>query len=63
MPQFRPNQTHVTTEPVIQVDAGLVPGTYRFQLIVVDDAGNRSAPAVQTVQITGLVRPTGGNER
>ena len=52
------NQTIETREPVIEVDAGLDPGAHRFQLVVFDAAGNRSAPDVATVQIRRGTIPT-----
>ncbi|MGB3294645.1 MAG: hypothetical protein WBB01_16805 [Phormidesmis sp.] len=40
-----------TREPRIDVDPGLLPGTYRFALTVIDEAGNESRQDVQLVQI------------
>jgi hypothetical protein len=37
--------------PTVQVDPGIKPGSYRFQLVVVDDAGNSSAPFFVPVTI------------
>ncbi|MBX3081432.1 MAG: hypothetical protein KF716_07325 [Anaerolineae bacterium] len=44
MAKFKPGEPIVTEEPFILVDAGLKPGRYVFQLVVVDDEGNESAP-------------------
>ena len=55
MVQFAPNQTIETAEPTITVDAGLPLGQHRFQLVVVDAAGNRSRPAVVVVDIQRAV--------
>jgi hypothetical protein len=51
MPTFRPNEPIVTQKPVVEVDPGLRPGTYRFQLVVEDDEGRRSAPDTHIVTI------------
>ena len=48
-----------TTEPKIIVDAGLPPGSHRFQLEVIDDAGLRSAPATASVLIARGNTPPG----
>ena len=54
MPTFKAGQTIATQAPTIAVDPGLPPGRHRFQLEVVDAAGNRSKPATAMVEI----RPT-----
>lgn len=51
MAKFEPNKPIETREPVIEVDPGLRPGRYRFQLVVVDDEGNQSLPATVVVSI------------
>ena len=51
MATFTPNVPVVTSEPTIQVE-GLKAGTHRFQLIVEDEFGNRSAPSFGLVSIT-----------
>jgi len=51
---FVPGRPITTDQPFIDVDAGLSVGTHRFQLVVVDAQGNRSAPDIQTVTITRL---------
>lgn len=56
MAAFKPGQTIVTEEPVIVVDGGLEPGTLRFQLVVVNERGVESLPAVLTVEISKPVR-------
>lgn len=52
MARFDVGTAIVTTAPVIVVDAGLAAGRHLFQLVVEDQAGNRSRPdqAVVTVQ-------------
>ena len=51
MTQFAVGQSITTTTPTIVVDAGLAIGSHRFQLVVVDSAGLRSADDVQVVAI------------
>jgi hypothetical protein len=51
MPLIQPNQEITTSEPVFTVAAGLQPGRYVFQLVVVDEAGMRSAPTQRLVTI------------
>ena len=48
MARFRPNEPVETQEPFVKVENVLKPGTYRFQLVVVDDQGKQS-PAVEKV--------------
>lgn len=44
--------------PQLLVENRFAPGTYRFQLVVIDDAGTRSAPALLTLTVTQpMVRP------
>ena len=52
--RFQRNAPIETTQPTVVVDAGLPPGIHRFQLVVVDGAGNRSRPAEVVVRITAL---------
>lgn len=58
MATFVPGRPITTDQPFIDVDAGLSAGTHRFQLVVVDAQGNRSAPDVQTVTVVRLTIPT-----
>lgn len=62
MPTFTDGQTIETREPFITVDASpqapLKPGKMTFQLVVVDDTGNESAPAMMTVFVVDSERPT-----
>ena len=51
MPPFREGQPVVTTVPRVTVDAGLPPGTYRFQLVVENQSGRQSAPTVVVVVV------------
>ena len=58
MTQFVVNKPVTTREPFVTVDGGLPVGTHRFQLVVVDSAGNESRPAVVTVTIkTRIIAP------
>jgi hypothetical protein len=52
--RFQRNAPIETTQPTVVVDAGLPPGAHRFQLVVVDGAGNRSRPAEVVVRITAI---------
>jgi hypothetical protein len=62
MAQFLPNQTIETSEAEIDVtvnpQAPLAVGRQRFQLVVVDDSGNASAPDVVEVIVKDLEKPT-----
>lgn len=62
MPEFKPNVPVVQKGPLISVevnpDSPMAPGKYRFQLIVIDDARNESAPAFLDVIIADTQRPT-----
>lgn len=51
MAMFVPGRPITTDQPFIDVDPGLSVGTHRFQLVVVDAQGNRSAPDVQAVTV------------
>lgn len=59
MARFAINQTLVTREPRIVVDAGLRPGLHRFRLVVSDDAGNASRPDEVVVQVSARTRAGG----
>lgn len=54
MAKFAPGQPITTEQSFIDVDAGLPVGTHRFQLVVVDAEGNRSAPDIQTVTVARI---------
>ena len=62
MATFNIGTTITTPDAVVSVDvtptAPLPPGVHHFQLIVVDDAGNQSAPAVAQIVIKDTTRPT-----
>ncbi|MFM2410172.1 MAG: hypothetical protein RL481_1000 [Pseudomonadota bacterium] len=62
MPVFRINKPVVQATPVVTVDvtpADPLPlGLNRFQLVVVDDAGNSSEPAIIQVIVRDTERPT-----
>lgn len=51
MAVFVPGRSVTTQVPLVQVDAGLDAGVHRFQLVVVDDTGARSEPAVIEVRV------------
>ncbi len=56
MAVFKIGEPVTTEESFVDVestaDAPLLPGSYVFELVVVDDAGNQSPPARATVTIT-----------
>ena len=51
MATLTPLQPFVTGEPNVLVENQLPPGSFRFQLVCVDEAGNESAPAELTVNV------------
>lgn len=51
MATFVPGQPVVTNTPTVKVDPGLEPGKYRFELVVVDREGRRSAPDAAVVVV------------
>lgn len=60
MATFAPGVEVVTTTPKVTVDGGLVPGTYRFRLVVEDASDatrppTRSAPKIVTVVIRPII--------
>ncbi len=61
MAKFAVGQSLTTTEPTIAVDGGLPIGAHRFQLVVVNGRGVKSAPdeAVVQVQRTLVLPPIG----
>ncbi len=61
--KLEPNKPVETREPAIDVDAGLTAGQHRLQLVVVNDRGVESAPAVLVVTILQpvIIIPRGGN--
>ena len=71
MATFVRGQPITTREPTIKVDAGLAVGVHRFQLVVLTDTGQKSAPVIAEVSIqrtildptrpildTGVLTPT-----
>lgn len=44
-----------TAEPTVTVDAGLPLGTHRFQLVVLTDTGQQSAPVFASVAVVRIV--------
>jgi len=57
MAVFVPGQEIRSDSPTMVVDSGLKPGTYRFQLVVVDDSGNVSAPAFLSMTVQDSAPP------
>ena len=62
MARFVPGTPVVTTDSQVEVTvdpgAPLAPGQHRFQLVVVDDAGNASSPTIADVVVVDDQRPT-----
>ncbi len=62
MPTFTPGQVIATQESSIEVSIDpatpLPPGRHRFELVVVDDAGNLSDPAYAEIIVRDDERPT-----
>ena len=57
MARFAVGQAISGVEPAIAVDAGLPVGGHRFQLVVVDSAGRRSAPVEAVVTVIRVLTP------
>lgn len=57
MAAFRRGTPVVTDTATVTVDAGLPTGVHRFQLVVVDDAGNVSRPAELSVEVRAPAPP------
>ncbi|MGH7943385.1 MAG: hypothetical protein ACREF9_00020 [Opitutaceae bacterium] len=53
--KFELNTTFRSADPLADVDPGLEPGAYTFQLIVVNDRGQPSKPAEAVVTINKRV--------
>lgn len=62
MAQFKPNQPVVQADPTVKVEVSaanpLPVGANRFQLVVVDDEGNQSAPFNFEVIVQAAKIPT-----
>jgi hypothetical protein len=62
MPEFKTNTPVIHPEPIVEVSVSannpLPVGLNRFQLVVVDDAGNASTPFPVSVIVKDLERPT-----
>jgi hypothetical protein len=51
MAVFKPGVPVATSEPFVQVDAGVPAGRHQFRLVVIDDEGNQSRPTIVVVTI------------
>jgi len=51
MADLNPGVELVTDDPTLAITTKLAPGKYRFQLVVEDDRGLRSEPAIVEVQV------------
>ena len=62
MPEFRPGEAVTTDTPTVTVEVSpddpLPVGRHTFQLVVVDDSGNQSAPARVQVIVLDDQAPT-----
>jgi hypothetical protein len=62
MAVFNPGDKHETAEGKIEVtvspNSPIGVGTHRFQLVVVDNDGNESAPSIAEVLVRDLQKPT-----
>jgi hypothetical protein len=62
MAEFKPKVPVVQADPVVTVDvkpgSPLPVGPLTFQLVVVDDSGNESAPAIINVIVRDTDKPT-----
>jgi len=62
MAEFKPNVPVVQDNPQVTVDIrrgkALPVGNHRFQLVVVDDAGNESEPTFLDIIVKDSARPT-----
>ena len=62
MPEFRTGQPVETdasdVEVTVSPNAPLPAGRHRFQLVVVDDSGNRSEPSITEVIVRDTTKPT-----
>jgi hypothetical protein len=56
---FKLNVPVTTATNFVDVQNDLPSGTHHFQLVVVDEAGNRSNPAKAQVVVTGTILVTG----
>jgi len=51
MPVLTPGQPFASASPALLVENRLAPGSYRFELVVVDDSDNASVPAQLLVTV------------
>ncbi len=57
MADFTEKRQFTTREAVLQVDKGLPAGVHTFELVVMDDSGNRSKAAQVRVSISRIAVP------
>jgi hypothetical protein len=58
MPVLTPGIAVRSRAPTMLVENRLEPGSWRFRLTVVDDAGIESAPAELVIRVVEPIRPT-----
>lgn len=51
MPVLKPNRPVTQTSPQLLIENDLPVGRYRFELVVIDDAGQESPPDLVTVTV------------
>lgn len=51
MPILQRNTPIETSTPSLRIENDLAPGRYRVQLVVIDDEGHASAPAIHTITV------------
>src|SRR5579884_2821109 len=61
MATFAPNTPITTRVPEVAVENKLAPGQYRFQLVVEDEQGNLSQPAIHVITVRKLLVPVDGS--
>ena len=54
---LEPNKPFESSKPTIVIDAGLPVGDHRFQLVVVNDRGQRSQPVevIVTIEFSRII--------
>jgi hypothetical protein len=57
MPILGPNKPLTTKEPVLVIENTLAPGTYQFELVVLNGDGQPSVPAVIEVIVRDRLTP------
>jgi hypothetical protein len=56
--KFELNKPFESDQPTVEVDTGLPAGRHQFQLVVINDRGQRSQPTVATVIVEPPPQPS-----